>query len=345
MITTVPLRVRMASTVVCIRKAQSTAVPVPLFKKEATGGGQAWAGAGGDGPARLEIVFGDSDSVNFPSGWEVLLGQNEVQNWVRSSPGKVEAMRYPGEWKFAGGLIEPGETPEDAARRELEEEFQIRLPRGLADCKLHLLSVKQTRPIRDVSNIMYNFVAASEENPWLMDIDIDEKNQKLAGRREEHQKLVENGRFWAMDREAREQVSPEIRQIQWLSMREAVLDMFQSMNDTFVPVNGFQKQEFERFGLVRRDPMYLTMATLLEVESFPSVPSIVRYSKKMDRASELQRVQWLHAGMTPEEVYNAWNANISPSQTQRKGMFATAEELAELRARRLREDASWRSSL
>lgn len=33
-------------------------------------------------------------------------------------------MRYPGEWKFAGGVVDHGETPRQAAMRELEEEFQ-----------------------------------------------------------------------------------------------------------------------------------------------------------------------------------------------------------------------------
>ena len=34
-------------------------------------------------------------------------------------------MRYPGEWKFAGGVVDADETPLQAALRELEEEFQV----------------------------------------------------------------------------------------------------------------------------------------------------------------------------------------------------------------------------
>ena len=34
-------------------------------------------------------------------------------------------MRYPGEWKFAGGVVDADETPLQAAMRELEEEFQV----------------------------------------------------------------------------------------------------------------------------------------------------------------------------------------------------------------------------
>mmetsp|Transcript_99698 Transcript_99698/g.321162 ORF Transcript_99698/g.321162 Transcript_99698/m.321162 type:complete len:136 (-) Transcript_99698:12-419(-) len=117
MITTAPLRVRVAATVICIRRARRATAP--LTKEEATGGERAWEGAGGDGPSRINLVFGRSDSASFEAGWETLLGQGECQNWVRSSPDKLEAMRYPGEWKFAGGAVEPGETPEEAAKREL----------------------------------------------------------------------------------------------------------------------------------------------------------------------------------------------------------------------------------
>jgi hypothetical protein len=33
------------------------------------------------------------------SNWQVLLGQNEVKNWIRSTPSQNVIMRYPGEWK------------------------------------------------------------------------------------------------------------------------------------------------------------------------------------------------------------------------------------------------------
>jgi 8-oxo-dGTP diphosphatase len=40
-------------------------------------------------------------------------------------------IRWPGAWAIFGGHVEPGETPEDAARREIEEELGLRLPPGL----------------------------------------------------------------------------------------------------------------------------------------------------------------------------------------------------------------------
>ena len=33
------------------------------------------------------------------SKWQVLLGQNEVKNWLRSTESQTVVMRYPGEWK------------------------------------------------------------------------------------------------------------------------------------------------------------------------------------------------------------------------------------------------------
>lgn len=342
MITTAPLRVRIAATVVCIRRAAQggPSQPPPLRREEATGGENAWEGSGGDGPARIAQVFGRSDVACFSSGWETLLGQGEVQNWVRSAPGKPEAMRYPGEWKFAGGIVEPGETPEAAARRELEEEFQIELPKDAAQSKLHLLSIKQTRPIRNVSNIMYNFVAAAEENSWLEHFNVAEVNASLAARRARHQASVEDGLYWHLEKAEREEVSPEIREVQWLDMQSAILNAFTSMNESFVPVNRFQDEEFARLNIVRRDPMFLTMQTLLEVESFPSLASLARYSRGLCPEDELRRVQWLREGMSPAEVAEAWSRNIDPTDRRRAGMFRNAEERAALREARRLEDAA-----
>ena len=68
----------------------------------------------------------------FDSGFEVLMGQSEVVNWIRSSPQQLKVMRYAGEFKFAGGLQEEGENFEETARREFEEEFLTSIP----DCAI-----------------------------------------------------------------------------------------------------------------------------------------------------------------------------------------------------------------
>jgi hypothetical protein len=52
---------------------------------------------------REAFFYPVSEPMAFDAGWEVLLGQNEVINWLRSEPGKPRTMRYPGEWKLPGG--------------------------------------------------------------------------------------------------------------------------------------------------------------------------------------------------------------------------------------------------
>ena len=78
------------------------------------------------GPWLQALGFeGEAGRLSFAAsaGWQVLLGQGEAQNWVRSEPARPAVMRYPGEWKLPGGRREVGESLEQAAWRELREEF------------------------------------------------------------------------------------------------------------------------------------------------------------------------------------------------------------------------------
>ena len=59
---------------------------------------------------------------------QVLMGQSEVVNWVRSTPDRLSHMRYGGEWKFPGGAVDRGEDMAEAAERELAEEFDVIVP-------------------------------------------------------------------------------------------------------------------------------------------------------------------------------------------------------------------------
>ena len=111
---------------------------------------------------------------------------------------------------MAGGL-DAGETLDEAADRELREEFGLD---ASATVNLRGFSVKQTRPVRDRSNIMHNFVALADENDWLRGYDVDAVNAELAAKRAAHAELVERGEFWEMDAAAREAVSPETHQVQ-----------------------------------------------------------------------------------------------------------------------------------
>ena len=42
------------------------------------------------------------------------------------------------------------------------------------------------------------------------------------------------------------------------------------MNKAVTPINDYQAAEFAKHSVKRRDPMMITMITMLEVESFPT---------------------------------------------------------------------------
>jgi 8-oxo-dGTP pyrophosphatase MutT (NUDIX family) len=158
------LSVTEASTVICLRArpraAADTAAAQTLARADVAGAAR----------ATQDMLFGARDELVFGSGWEILMGQREVVNWMRCTADQVVAMRYGGEFNFAGGGVDAGESLDDAvsshfracrdqhrslqlrcllqADRELREEF------ALADSdsvRLRAFSVKQTRPVKDRS--------------------------------------------------------------------------------------------------------------------------------------------------------------------------------------------------
>jgi 8-oxo-dGTP pyrophosphatase MutT (NUDIX family) len=114
------VEVRSAATVICARQRrrvggttpQPASGPFLLRKRDFVGD---------DDHAFLDVddFFGHHDEVSFECGWEVLLGQSEVVNFMkpRAAGGAPVPMRYGGEWKLAGGHIDDGESPHEAAVR------------------------------------------------------------------------------------------------------------------------------------------------------------------------------------------------------------------------------------
>jgi ADP-ribose pyrophosphatase YjhB (NUDIX family) len=136
-------------------------------------------------------------------------------------------LRWQGEFTFPGGAVDGGESIEAAARREVGEELGVAVP---ADARLRLLSVKQTRPINNTSNIMYNFVAVAEENAWLRAFDVEAANGRLARQRADLQQLLwpndddedgasggdgsgGAGRFWGLPLSERAVLAPEVQRV------------------------------------------------------------------------------------------------------------------------------------
>lgn len=339
------VRVRRAATVICVRrpKLQSAAEHVVTWKEAM--GSSPWppaVGADLDQQARVRALFGEArDRALLPATWEVLMGQNEVVNWLRSTPEKQHLMRYPGEWKYAGGTVDPGETVEVAARRELEEEFDLQLPSAPERVVLRLQSVRQTRVISGVSNIMFNYVAVADENPWLEEMDVPALNARLQAKRMRHAELLSSGKFWSMSEAEKEECSPEVREVRWMSMKDAVMAAFSSMHPELTPHNEFQASEFARVGRSHRDTMFLTMALLLDVASFPSLRTLRRHCEGLDVDAEQARVQWVFDGQSIEEARVAFqelNKAIGhhPLLSSSQG---SAESRAELMVERRRADA------
>lgn len=211
---------------------------------------------------------GDGASLSASSSsWEVLLGQSEVKNWLRSSEKLTRMMRYPGEWKFPGGVVDACDASLEAtALRELQEEF-LGIPATQANARMYFFLEKLTRPIQSKRHRMFNFIAFEDENAaWMSDDAIAQVNVTLATKRAAFQEeYLADGSFWRMSDDDKMRVSPEIHRVQWFPIGAAI----QMMKDTLVaphtPVDDWQKQEFDRYGVSKRDPMYITFRVLQEI--------------------------------------------------------------------------------
>jgi 8-oxo-dGTP pyrophosphatase MutT (NUDIX family) len=325
-----PLKVSDSATVILLRRAANQTANSTLTPSDLTPEG------GPIGPM-IELTLENENQFEFMSGWEVLMGQNEVKNWMRSTKDSTKTMSFPGEYKFAGGVVDKGESIAAAAARELEEEFLA--PCGLtlpADAILRPFIVKQTRPIRGKSAMMYNFVAIADENPWLENLDLDFVNQKLADKRTALQPLVESGEFWEMSKEEKELVSPEVHSVKWMSLRDAVWSTLTSMNmaKTYF-INDYMREEFAMYGVKRRDPMFITCAAIVELEGFPSAESLTKWCDVQSMETLAEEEQWLFAGMKSEETERLLHERLAAGRVSGLNpSFKSMTQIAALREKR-----------
>ena len=268
---------------------------------------------------RTKLVFGNANEVAFISSWEVLMCQRQAVNWLRSkSITNTTQMRYPCEYNFAGGTCEANETIEETALRELCEEINIpQIP--LEEANLKLFSVKQTRPVRGTSNIMYNFIMFANENKWLPSI--DSINQSLHDKEMYfYENIILNNnndktlqdRFFNNDMpiEEKELISPEMHQVNWLPLDVGIRYSFTSMNRDLFIINEYQQEQFNKYHIKNRDPLFITMQVLCELEQYPTVETLETFLKQQELiGSETlkQEVMWLKDGLTEEEVSNIFN--------------------------------------
>jgi ADP-ribose pyrophosphatase YjhB (NUDIX family) len=287
--------------------------------------------------AQSSGIFGKTGIINFECHWEVLLGQSEVVNWLKTTPTKLKTMRYAGEWKLAGGNVDSNETIEAAAARELQEEFldplNLALPLG---AKLRPFVTKQTRPIRSRSNLMHCFIALEDENPWLKTLDVNAINIGLEKRRRKFQLLSLNydgtikESFYKLSKLERESVTPEVREVKWVPLRDAVKDALSSMSPNIF-VNEYQKESFRKYGKTRRDPMFISAAILMELEGFHNSAEIVNHCNSVDLAALTREEQWLFSGMNEKEVDEAFKKRIGDGINP---SFKNPDDIKKLRDRR-----------
>ena len=106
------------------------------------------------------------------------------------------------------------------------------------------------------------------------------------------------------------------------------------MNSKVIHVNGFQKSEFQKYGVKRRDPMFITGATLFELEGFPTKESLIEFSKTANMDKMATDEQWCFSGFTQDDLENAFKErmnnvrNVNPS-------FKTLAQIRELKKERL----------
>ena len=124
--------------------------------------------------------------------------------------------------------------------------------------------------------MMFNYVLFADENPRLNQLPVS-RIKKPWRKGVFFRKSLKNGSFELARRE-KEKLSPEVRQVALINLRDACKYMLSSMNKKVIYVNEFQKAEFEKHGIRRRDPMF-TGATLFELEGFPTEKSLIKYSR------------------------------------------------------------------
>ncbi|GLE11072.1 hypothetical protein PINS_up023380 [Pythium insidiosum] len=190
-------------------------------------------------------------------------------------------MRYPGEWKFPGGVVdEEDKTLKDTAIRELEEEFLgVSVPQESA--QIDFFGAKLTRPIQRRRHRMFNFVAFEDDNlTWLNDDVVRIVNESLAMKREEFDRYVESGRYWQMSEQEKMAVSPEIRRVAWFPIDQVIEMMSASISDPHRPLDDWQGRQFRLHNVSQRDPMYISMVILQGIRAFETCDALRAFVKE-----------------------------------------------------------------
>ena len=110
-----------------------------------------------------------------------------------------------------------------------------------------------------------NFVAHADENPWLTELDVAATNAALQSAAAKAEASLRSGEWAGLSDAEKAARSPEVHQLAWLPIDEVVRTMQASIGQgTFV--NDWQRQQFAAHGVAQRDPMSVTMASVIDLE-------------------------------------------------------------------------------
>jgi hypothetical protein len=193
-------------------------------------------------------------------------------------------MRYPGEWKFPGGVAESGDKSlVETAVRELQEEFPGMVVTD--DAKLLMLNKKLTMPVKGRQYWMHTCVALSEDNNWITDDCVSVINLNLADRHQKFLSSLCSGAFWEVNDEEKIKLSPELNRVDWIDIDRAISMMESSMFDPVVHVDEWQRMEFEKYNIQTRDPMYQSMCILEEIRQLNNIENIREQAAKYSNSA------------------------------------------------------------
>ena len=173
---------------------------------------------------------------------EVLIGRYEVINALKSKRNEPVAQRYPGEWHFPGGTKRQADRgPLQTACRELCEEFLVGLNAfgsfggdwssggvgagsGPAQLKAVLFSTVSLE-LQSQRYEQYVFVADVADNHLPLEFTTEGVNHALRRRRQHYERLQASEAWWEMAASAKAAIAPEVREVRWLPLTEALAVM------------------------------------------------------------------------------------------------------------------------
>ena len=144
----------------------------------------------------------------------------------------------------------------------------------------------------------------------------------------------EGASFFKKSKDEREKVTPEVHELRWMSLRDAVRHSLSSLCQENVYVNEFQRTSFLELGRKRRDPMFITAALLMELEAFPDEESVIDHCNSSTVESLKRSKQWLFEGMSQEDTKKAFANRYRHGFNATFKSPETVKQLREMRIRR-----------